>query len=168
MDMQIVSKRALRISVIEMLVCSFLWSIAGIFIKLIDWHPFVIAGFRSLIAAATVLVFMKIRKNRIVFSKNVFKSMIFLSFTFIAFVTANKLTTAANAIVLQFTAPVFILIFSALFKKQKLKGSDIAVVGCTLFGIMLFFFDSLDYGNMIGNLVGLLSGLLMGSMFISF
>jgi drug/metabolite transporter (DMT)-like permease len=161
------SKRVMRISIIQMLLCSFLWSIAGIFIKLIDWNPFVIAGFRGLFAALTVAVYMLLTKKRVVVTKNVLLSMFFLSATFLCFVSANKLTSAANAIVLQFTAPVFILIFSAVFLRQKFRRSDILTVILTLAGISVFFLGSLDAGQALGNIIAVLSGIFMAGMYIA-
>lgn len=154
-------------AMLQMVVCAALWSIAGLFIKLIDLNPFAIAGMRSLFAAATVLVFMLLRHEKIRLTRNVAISAFFLAATFFAFVSANKLTTAANAIVLQYTAPVFILIASALFLKERFLRVDLAVVIATLAGIALFFFDQLDGGKLVGNLLGVLAGLFMAGMFLS-
>lgn len=161
----VVSKQ--RIAIIQMLVCSSLWSIAGIFIKLIDWNPFAIAGFRGFFAAITVAIYMLITKRKLIISKNVLLSMFFLSATFLCFVSANKLTTAANAIVLQFTAPIFIMIFSALIFKQKFKPSDITTVLLTIGGVSIFFISSLNDGHMLGNIVGIMAGVFMAGMYIA-
>lgn len=155
-----------RFAMIQMVICSVLWSIAGIFIKLIDCNPLVISGFRSLFSALTVLVFMMIAKMKFVFNKKVFLTAVCMSLAFLAFVTANKLTTAANAIVLQFTAPVFVLIISATILKQKLKTSDIVVTIITLLGISLFFIEELDGGHFLGNLIAVLAGFFLGVMFV--
>ena len=101
-----------------MLVCATLWSIAGIFIKLIPWNGFAVAGLRSLIAGLTIAVYMLISRRRYVFNKRTLAGGIFAGSVYTCFTVANKLTTAANAIVLQFTCPVFIVIFSALFLRQ--------------------------------------------------
>ncbi len=154
-------------AIIMMIICSAMWSIAGIVIKQISCNPMVIAGFRSLIAAITVAVFMKATGQKWRFSPSVLLSAAFLCATFFAFVGANKLTTAANAIVLQFTSPVFILIVSGLFFKQRVLKCDVYAVALTLFGIALFFFDGLDAGNTLGNAVGVLSGFFMGMMFVT-
>lgn len=150
-----------------MLVCSVLWSIAGIFIKMTDWNPLIIAGFRSLFSAATVFAFMKITKRRIFCTENVAKSAFFLAATFFCFVGASKLTSSANAIVLQFTAPVFIMLFSAIFRRRKFSAADILTVAVTLGGISLFVLDGLESGNYVGDLLGLCAGLFMAGMFIS-
>lgn len=150
-----------------MIVCSVLWSIAGIVIKQINCNAFVIAGFRSLIAAATVAVFMKYKKQGLAFTRSVLASGIFLSLTFFAFMLANKHTTAANAIVLQFTSPVFILIISGLFFRVRVLRCDVYAVACTLFGIALFFIDGLGAGTALGNVSGVLSGLFLALMYVT-
>ena len=101
-----------NLAIIEMLVCATLWSIAGIFIKLIPWNGFAVAGMRSLIAGATIALYMLIARHRFVLSKKTFLAGALSACVYTCFVCANKLTTAANAIVLQFTSPVFIVIFA--------------------------------------------------------
>ncbi len=156
-----------RAAIAQMLVCATLWSSAGIFIKLIDLSPFAIAGFRGLLAAVTVAVYMLVTRQKLIVSKNVLLSMFFLSGTFLCFVTANKLTTAANAIVLQFTAPIFIVLFSALFFRQKYGKADVLLVALAVLGISVFFVGSLQPGQLSGNLVGLLAGVFMAGMYLS-
>ena len=149
-----------------MLVCATLWSIAGICIKLIPWNGFAVAGLRSLIAGLTIAVYMLISRRRYVFNKRTLAGGIFAGSVYTCFTVANKLTTAANAIVLQFTCPVFIVIFSSLFLRQKIRRQDLAVVIATLAGIALFFFDQLKPGYILGNFVGIAAGMFMAGMFI--
>jgi Predicted permease, DMT superfamily len=149
-----------------MAVCAGLWSIAGIFIKLVPWNAMVIAGFRSLIAAVVVLVFMRMTGRRVKLNLSSFQSGVCIAATFFAFVSANKMTTAANAIVLQFTSPVFILIISALVFHQHFHRMDLITVVVTLFGISLFFFDKLGAGKLIGNCLAILAGLFMAGMYV--
>ncbi len=156
-----------HIAMLEMLLCACMWSIAGLFIKKIDWHPVVIAGFRSLFAAATVAVYMLITRQRLLINKAIIKSALFLAATFLCFVGANKLTTAANAIMLQFTAPIFIMLFSVLFRKEKFPIRDVVTVGITMGGILLFMIDGIGGGQLIGNLLGLLAGLFFAGMFVT-
>ncbi len=73
---------------------------------------------------------------------------------------ANKLTTAANAIVLQFTAPVFIMLFSALLYRERFRRKDLSAVLFTMLGIALFFLDQLSPGYVLGNLTAVAAGLL--------
>ncbi len=162
-----VETKAQKVSMLLMLTCASLWSIAGIFIKLIPWNPLVIAGFRSLIAAGIVLLYMRYIKQKIVVNKASILAGVMLTLTFLAFVTANKFTTAANAIVLQFTCPVFILIISAIFFRQKLRIPDILAVVFTLAGISLFFLGQFTPGSLLGNCIAILSGLFLAGMYIT-
>ena len=98
-----------------MALCATLWSIAGLIIGHIDMHPIVIAGGRSFFAALTVVVYMVLTKQKFTVSKKSVISGILLCMVFICFVGANKFTTAANAIVLQETAPRFVLGCSVIF-----------------------------------------------------
>ena len=149
-----------------MLACAVMWSISGIIIKYIDWSPFTIAGARSLISAVVVVVFMMATKLKPVVNRNSVISGVFLSGCITCFVVANKLTTAANAIVLQYIAPVFVLIITAVFLKQKLKKMEIGVVAFTFGGIVLFFLGEISFGGMLGNFVAIFSGLCMAICFI--
>ena len=153
-------------AVFLMAACAGLWSIAGIFIKLIPWNSLVIAGLRSLIAAVVVFLYMYVAKIKIKINRSSVVSGFFIAGTFLAFVSANKLTTAANAIVLQFTSPVFILVISALVFHQRFHKMDLLTVVVTLFGISMFFFDKLGTGSLLGNCLGIFAGLFMAGMYV--
>ena len=86
--------------------------------------------------------------------------------TNILFSIANKLTTAANAIVLQFTAPIFVIVFSILFFGKKPRKLDLMACGLVLGGVLLFFVDSLSAGGMLGNVLALLSGVSYAGVFL--
>lgn len=152
-------------AMLKMLLCACLWSIAGIIIKLVDMNPFAIAGLRSLFAAATVAIFMRLTSKRVIVNKKTIVGAVFLCATFIAFVSANKLTTAANAIVLQFTAPVFVMIIEGIILHKKPRLFDMATVFVTLGGISLFFIDSLGSGKIIGDTVAVFAGLFLAFFF---
>lgn len=155
-----------RIGELQMLACAVMWSISGIMIKYIDWSPLAIAGGRSLISAGVVIVFMLATRMKPVVNRNVIWAGVALFGCVTCFVTANKMTTAANAIVLQYIAPAFVLIISALFLKHKLKKMEVAIVVSTFLGIILFFVDEIDFGGMLGNFVAICSGLFMAIMFV--
>lgn len=154
-------------AIIEMLVCASLWSIAGIFIKLLPWNGFAVAGLRSLIAGATIAVYMLMTRRHLVLNKKTMLAGILTGCVYTCFAVSNKLTTAANAIVLQFTSPVFIVIFSALICKTRVKKADMLVVLFTLAGIALFFFDQLKPGYILGNCVAICAGMFMAGMFMA-
>jgi len=156
-----------RKAILQMLVCATMWSTAGIFIKLIPWSPFVIAGWRSLISAVTVLLFLWIWKIKFKFNLRAVMMGALMCLTFFSFVTANKLTSAANAIVLQFTAPLFLMVFSAILFHEKFRRADIVAVLFTMGGIALFFFDKLAGGYLLGNCVAIMAGAFMAAMYLT-
>ena len=155
-----------RRAMLFMAICALLWSTGGIFIKLISWSPLMIAGVRSLISAGVLGSYMAYTKTPIKVCRYSIGAGIGLCGCCTLFVTANKLTTAANAIVLQYSAPVFILIISAVMFKQKLKKKEILAVAGTMFGIVLFFFDQLAPGNILGNVLAILAGIFLAVMFV--
>jgi drug/metabolite transporter (DMT)-like permease len=156
-----------RIAILQMLACAMLWSIAGIFIKLINLSPLAIAGLRGLFAAVTVGIYMLITRQKLVLTKSVLRSAFFLAATFFCFVSANKLTTAANAIVLQFTSPIFIMVFSAVLFRQKFSPPDYLTALLTFAGVAVFFVGGLHQGYLAGDLIAVLAGVFMAGMFIS-
>ena len=161
------AQRKKKTAMLQMLLCAAMWSIGGLFIKLIPWSPLAIAGVRSLIAAIVVLVYMRVNKLKLCINRRVIISAFFLAATFLTFVSATKLTTSANAVVLQYTSPIFIMIISAILFGKKFKKTDIVAVCITIVGMILFFFDQLDKGHALGNIIGFISGITFAAMFVS-
>jgi drug/metabolite transporter (DMT)-like permease len=87
--------------------------------------------------------------------------------TVTTFVIATRYTTAANAIVLQYAAPVYVAILSGAVLKESVTGRDWAAVGLIVIGLLIFFADGLSVGNNFGNLMGVLSGFYFASMVVS-
>ncbi len=152
------------VGTLQMLACAALWSIAGVMFKFIPWHAMVISAVRAAIAGATVFLFMRYRGIGLLFSRKTLSTGISKGLTCVLFVLANKLTTAANAIVLQYTAPVFLLVFAVVFLHRRFAREDVAAVVLTLAGITLFFFDRLGTGQLLGNFAAVAAGMSMGLM----
>lgn len=152
---------------LEMLLCATLWSIAGILFKLIPWNGFAVAGMRSLIAGATIYVSMRLMGFHYVLNRRTLIAGFFSGCTYLCFTVSNKLTTSANAIVLQFTSPIFIIIYSAILFGKKPRKQDLAVVLFTLLGISLFFLDQLEPGYLLGNFVAIGAGMFMAGMYVA-
>lgn len=144
-------------SVLMLVVAAALWSLGGVLIKSVQWHPLAIAGARSLIAAATVLLLMP--RPRLTWSVPQVGGAVCYAGTVLLFVCANKLTTAANAIFLQYTAPIYIAVLGAWFLHERPTRLDWVLIVATQFGIGLFFLDDLQPGNFLGNVCALASGL---------
>jgi drug/metabolite transporter (DMT)-like permease len=142
-----------------------LWSTAGVLIKLVPWNAMTIVGLRSFFAAVVMAVYM--RRPRITFSKPVILGGLSLSATMVMFLFANKLTTAANAIVLQYTAPIFVILMSALVLRQRPRALDIAAVAVVFAGVMLFFIDQLRADALLGNILAMLSGVTFAGVFLA-
>lgn len=161
------SAKQQRSAMLQMLLCASMWSIAGILIKLIPWSALGIAGWRGLLCAGVLMVYVKLSKTPLRIGRRALVTAFFICATSLCFVLANKLTTAANAIVLQFTSPVFILSYNVLFLRQRITRGDIAAVLLTMGGVALFFFDQLAPGHLLGNFVAILAGVFCAGMFIS-
>ncbi|MFN4908336.1 MAG: DMT family transporter [Bacteroidota bacterium] len=141
-------------------VCALLWSSGGLLIKLLPLSPLAIAGMRSAIAACVMYLWVR-RKGPMnpVWTPAQFGSIISYMFTVVLFVWATKQTTAANAILLQYTAPVWVALFSAAITKERLKKLDVIVVLCVMLGMIVFFLDALTPGAMFGNVLAVASGI---------
>lgn len=160
--MEISQKKAMLL----MCLCAFLWSIGGLFIKLLPWHAIAICGVRSGISAFIILLYMAKMKYRLTLhNPMIWLSGLGLMGTMLLFVSANKLTTSANAIVLQSTAPLYIMVISALFFRAHYSRREYVLVAVTMGGIALFFLDQLTPGGLLGNVLALLSGLTMALMY---
>lgn len=146
-------------------IAAVMWSFGGLAAKILTWNAFSIACIRGLIAFAVILIYRG--KTRISFSKSTILSAISLTLTTTLFMLANKLTTSANAIVLQYSAPVFILLFSFVFQKYVPSRKDVIAVSLTLFGISLFFIDRLQTGYWLGDFIGVLSGVSFAGVFFA-
>ncbi len=152
---------------IAMIATALLWSIGGIFIKLIPWNPLAIAGLRGVIGGLVMYVYLRIRGIKPVFNKDTVKIALALAGVCTTFVAANKLTTAANAIVIQYCAPVYVLLYIAFVQKKKLRPLDIAVVPITILGVSLCFIGQMGNGHLVGDIIAIISGVFFAAMFIS-
>ena len=147
-----------------MLAASLCWSFGGLCIKLIPWGAMSIIGLRSMLAALVFIIYRQSAK--IDFSKGNILAALCLSSTIILFVFANKLTTAAAAILLQFTAPIFIILIEFVFYRKKPAFAALIAVSVTFLGMLLFFAERLDAGNLLGNFLAIASGLSFAGVFV--
>ena len=151
-------------------VCVFLaavlYSIGGLCIKVIPWGGMAINGARTAIALVVVGGYLIWTHHKPRFSVSIFIGALSVCGTNILFSIANKLTTAANTIVLQFTAPIFVLLSSVLLFRKHPSRLDIAACILVLGGVALFFVDSLSAGGTLGNILALLSGVSYAGVFL--
>jgi drug/metabolite transporter (DMT)-like permease len=147
-------------AILFLTITALLWSLGGLLIKWIPWNPIAIAGMRSAIAA--VLMWLFKRKMNFTWSRYQIGGAIFYAGTVILFVTATKMTSAANAILLQYTAPIYVALLANWFLGEAATKWDWITIITALGGIFLFFLDNLSSGNWWGNIVAILSGVAFG------
>jgi drug/metabolite transporter (DMT)-like permease len=145
-------------------IAAFLWSSGGLLIKLITLSPMQISFFRCTIAAITFAIIF--RKRILQFNKLTFLNSVFYACVLISFVISTKLTTAANAIFLQASAPIYVLIFEPLINKTRYERINIVTIAICFVGMILFFIGEIDPGHLEGNLVALISGLSFAAFFL--
>ncbi len=153
--------------VLLVLIAVLLWSTGGLFIKLTTLNAVHVNLGRALFATIIVGIFIAIRKE-LKFDWFIIFTSLFYAATLTSFVYANKNTTAANAIFLQYTAPVYILVFAPLILKEKFRVTDLITVAVCLAGMSLFFLEAPNTQNVLaknifaGNIAGLVSGVFLG------
>ena len=141
-----------------------LWSTGGLFIKWTSISGLELSFGRSLLAAITVAIFTRhegFRLNKVTALASLLYAALLL-----LFVLATKETTAANAIFLQYTAPLYLLILEPLFYKEKFRRRDLITVAACLIGMSLFFVGKLRPQDVTGNLLALASGLCFACYFL--
>jgi drug/metabolite transporter (DMT)-like permease len=151
-------------AVFLMLATAVLWSLGGLLIKLVNCHPLAISGFRSLIACVFLLIL--IGRPHFTWSFQQIAGAVSFSVTVIVFVLATKLTTAANAILLQYAAPIYVSMLGIWLLKEKIRLLDIAAIVLVLAGLILFFLDQISGSGFLGNLFGLISGISFACFFV--
>ncbi len=147
-----------------MVAASLCWSLGGLCIKFIPWGAMSIIGLRALLAAVVFIIYRRSAKVNLTFG-NVLGALC-LAATIILFVFANKMTSAAAAILLQFSAPVFIMLIQLVFYRVKPKLSEAVAVSVTILGMLLFFVGRLEGGSLLGNLLAIASGMAFAGVFV--
>ena len=111
-------------------------------------------------------LFLLLTRHKPVMNKTVAVGALSLMGVTTTFALANKMTTAANAIVLQFTAPVFVILLMAVLYRQRPKRADVLTCAAVLLGVVLFFVDGIRAGNLAGNAVAVISGICYAGVFM--
>ena len=152
-------------AIVLLLVAGAMWSLGGLLIKSIPWHPLAISGMRGGIAAIVIYAFSKDKKIIITFDKIL--AACFYTLVVTLFVISNKLTTAGNAILLQYTAPVYVALFGYMFLGEKSTFIDWITILILLGGLTLFFLDDLSFDGYLGNTLAILSGMSFAALTIT-
>jgi len=150
-------------SVALLLAAALGWSLAGILFKLVDWPPLAAAGGRGLIAALFLMTVMGRRLRFTLAPVQLGAALAYAGCT-VLFAVANKLTTAANAILLQYTAPVWVALFGAWLLNERATRADWLAIAASFLGLALFLYDGLRLKNLTGILIALGSGVFFAAM----
>src|SRR5437764_7027476 len=150
-----------------LVITALLWSLGGVLIKSIDWPPMAIAAGRSIAAIPVLLAcagpafagLRRGRRQRFTFSSAQVGGAIAYAATVALFVFATRMTTAVDAIFLQYTAPVYVAIIGRWYLGERPLPIDWWVIAVALCGIALFFLDKLTPSGWWGNVAALASGL---------
>lgn len=148
------------------LISAVCFSLAGVLIKVIPWNPVSINGARCLFAIIPLYLYLRATGRRFHVNRQIIGGAV-LDFAMLeTFVIANKLTTAANAIVLQFTEPVWVILLAWIIFRSRPRASAVVASLVVIAGIACFFLDSLSAGGVLGNILAIVSGLAYAGVFL--
>jgi drug/metabolite transporter (DMT)-like permease len=145
-----------RRAVVLLVAASILWSLGGLLIKSIDLPSMAKAGGRSAIACVVLLAWSG--RPRMTWRPTQLAAAIGYAATVSLFVIANDCTTAANAIFLQYTAPIYVALFGSWLLGEPARRIDWICIVIALAGIALFFRDQFSSTGLIGIAAALASG----------
>jgi drug/metabolite transporter, DME family len=148
-----------------LLFAAVLWSLAGIFIKFLSLPPLTIVFYRSLFASLFFAFF--VRRSIAVPRVALLVSALAYTAAISAFVSANKITTAANAIALQYTAPMFVFMIVHFLFGEKITGASWISLVLGMLGIAVICVGSAGQPDAVGVMIALLSGLLFSIYMVS-
>ena len=149
-----------------LVLAAMLWSTAGVLVKALDWQPLSILAGRGLFTSIVFLLYMRrLPRNITRWTLLAAGGSILTQFLF---VTSTKLTTAANSIFLQYTAPIYVVLLAYWLLREKPTRSDWIAMGIIFLGLLLFFGDQLSTEGLYGNILAMLSGVTSAVMMVAF
>lgn len=154
-----------RKSVGLLLITALGWSLGGVLMKLVDWPPLAVGGGRALVAAVFLLI-VGGRGLRFTWSPLQLATALAYTGCTILFAAATKLTTAANAVLLQYTAPVWVALFGAWLLQEKATRADWWTMAAAFIGMAMFLYDGLRINDLAGILLAIASGVSFAAMIL--
>lgn len=155
-----------RLALVMMLAASICFSTGGLFMKLIPWNPLAINGARNLIACVVIGIYLILIRHKLVINPTVLIGALCMAGVTTGYAVANKLTTAGNTIILQYTAPIWIMIMVYFFFGKKPSTAGAISILIVLAGILCFFFEGMSTGRWLGDAIALLSGVFYAGVFM--
>jgi len=155
-----------RKAILFLILAAALWSTAGVFVKALDWQPMSILAGRGLFTSIVFLLYLR-RLPTKWSSWMVLGAGASIATQFL-FITSTKLTTAANSIFLQYTAPIYVVLLAYWLLREKPSRTDWVAMGIIFLGLLLFFGDQLSTEGFYGNILAVISGITAAVMMVSF
>jgi drug/metabolite transporter (DMT)-like permease len=152
-------------AVLFLVVAILFLSTSGLLIKLSSWDALALNGARSLLAAGVIWLYL--RRPNFTWSRAQVGGALAYTVMVITFVVATRWTTAANAVFLQFTAPLWVALFGIWLLGERPQRSDWAAMAAIALGMLLFFGEQLSTTGTWGNLLAIFSGMCMALMLIA-
>ena len=154
-----------RRAIVLLLLTALLWSTSGLFVKLLHWHPLSIFSARGIVASVVFLIWLRRVPLRITPTLAAGAAG-YMGAQFL-FILSTRLTTAANAIFLQYTAPIYVLIFGIWFLRERPRRIDWITMVVIFAGMLLFFGQDLTLEGLYGNLAAILGGVALAILIVS-
>jgi drug/metabolite transporter (DMT)-like permease len=154
-----------RQAIFFLILTAILWSSSGLLVKIISWQPLSILSGRSILSTLVFWIYLQCPVQprwtglQVVGAVGYVGAQLF-------FIMATKLTTAANAIFLQYTLPIYIVLFGYWFLKERPQRSDWITLVAIFTGLFLFFGDDLNFNGFFGNMLAILSGMSMAVLML--
>lgn len=152
--------------ILYMLISTTFFSIGGVFIKLVSWAPNSINCGRCMIAVFVFGGYLFLTKHRFKLTLPSFLGALAIAGTTVFYNMATKYTTAGNAVVLEYTSPIFIIILMYLLFKKKPRKEDIIAAFAVMLGIFWFFLDGFSTGHHLGNALGICSAISISFVYV--
>jgi len=157
------SMKDTRIGALQVALGAIFWSFAGVLGKWLPWNAFTINGLRSLVAA--ILLGIARKSFRVRITRGTLLGAVGVMLTSMLYMAAMKLTTSANAIVLQYAAPAFVILFCWLFYGQRPSLRSVVTAALIMLGVVLCFADKMSGGSLAGNILAILSAVTFSLVF---
>jgi drug/metabolite transporter (DMT)-like permease len=155
-----------RKAILFLILAAILWSTAGVLVKALDWQPLSILAGRGIFTSILFIIYMR-RLPQKVTRWTILAAGGSIATQFL-FITSTKLTTAANAIFLQYTAPIYVVLLAYWLLREKPSRTDWIAMVIIFLGLILFFGDQLSPDGFYGNVLAVLSGVTSAIMMVSF
>ncbi|MDO4623661.1 MAG: DMT family transporter [Eubacteriales bacterium] len=144
---------------------AFLWSLAGWNVKMINWPANAIAGARCVIAAI-VLIPILIKGGKLKLDRYVLGGAVCYTTFNYCFNISTKLATSTIAIMMQYTAPIYVAVLAWFFFKEKITKMDLFAIAAVIIGMVFFFLDGGAGGSMLGKIAAVFNGISFAGMSI--